>query len=184
MRELGSGLPRWYDIAGWFRAVFSRRPHPWLQFIRYGIAGVAAMLANLVFFAIALEWVFPIPEGKPATAPGLPATWSETGEWLRLMAGDPRVAQFVRANAVAFLMANAVAYVLNFCWVFESGRHSRSLEITLFFVVSLISFVMGTALASLLVGSFGINEYLAKAGDIVAAVLINFVCRKFLIFKN
>jgi hypothetical protein len=41
-----SGLPRLWDVKGWLRAILSREPHPLLQFIRYGIAGVGGMAAN------------------------------------------------------------------------------------------------------------------------------------------
>ncbi len=142
------------------------------------------MAANVLFFAVFIEWVFPIPEGVSPETPPPTLQWGEMGAWLRDLGRDPRVANYVKANVVAFLAANVVAYVLNFKWVFESGRHSRGLEITLFFAISSVSFLLGTALASVLVGSYGINEYVAKAGDIVAAILINYVCRKFIIFKQ
>ncbi|MEX2608115.1 MAG: GtrA family protein [Kiritimatiellia bacterium] len=184
MRRHFAGLPPWRDVKGWLRAILSRDPHPLLQFIRYGVAGGLAMVANVLFFAVCIEWVFPIPEGADPETVTASFQWGELGPWLRDLGRDPRVANFVKANAAAFLAANAVAYVLNFKWVFESGRHSRGLEITLFLTVSFISFLLGTALASVMVGSYGMNEYVAKAGDVVAAILINYVCRKFLIFKQ
>jgi putative flippase GtrA len=100
------------------------------------------------------------------------------------MGDDPRVLNYFRCNLVAFLFSNGVAYVLNFKWVFRSGRHSRHLEILLFFGVSFVSFLLGTAVASVLVSGFGLHEYIAKLGDVIAAVLINYVCRKFLIFHG
>lgn len=184
MRHLFVGLPPWWDMKGWLRAILSREHHPLLQFIRYGLAGGLAMIANVLFFAVFIEWVFPIPAGAAPETASPTLQWGEIGEWIRDLGRDPRVANYVKANAVAFLAANVVAYVLNFKWVFESGRHSRGLEIILFLGVSFFSFLLGTALASVLVGSYGLNEYLAKAGDIVAAILINYVCRKFLIFKH
>lgn len=183
MRRLFAGVPPWWDVKGWLRAILSRDPHPLLQFIRYGLAGGLAMLANVLFFALCIEWVFPIPAGADPDTMSPPFLWGEMSSWLRDLIRDPRVANYVKANVVAFLAANVVAYVLNFKWVFESGRHSRGLEITLFFAVSFVSFLLGTALASVLVGSYDVNEYVAKAGDVVAAILINYVCRKFFIFK-
>ena len=67
--------------------------------------------------------------------------------------------------------------------MFESGRHHRSVEIGLFFGVSLASFVMGTFLASVGV-SQGLNVYVAKGADVITAILVNYVCRKFLIFQG
>lgn len=181
MRALWTGLPGLLDLPGWFRAVFSRRRHPVLQFIRYGLAGVAAMATNVLVFALSdLLW-FPVGEGDGV---GLPASMAETGAWLSDMAQNSRVQNYLRCNVIAFLVANVVAYVLNFTWVFQSGRHSRRMEVFLFLLVSFIAFVAGTVLASFLVGSFGVNEYLAKIGDVVAAILLNYVCRKFLIFES
>lgn len=178
------GLPRLWDVKGWLRAILSREPHPLLQFIRYGIAGVAAMAANLFFFWLGIYVLFSSPGMETATAVPLPTTPGELGAWLSAMGEDPAVAAYVKANTLAFLAANLVAYVLNFKWVFQSGRHARHLEILLFFAVSLFAFVIGTGVASVMVGSYGINEYVAKISDIVFAVLINYLCRKFLVFQN
>lgn len=184
MPELLKGLPGLFDLRGWFRGVFSNDPHPVFQFIRYGIAGVAAMAANVLFFALS-EWLlFPIEKAGEADVLAFPRTWGELGPWVQEVGSNDRVLNYLKCNVVAFLMANVVAYLLNFKWVFEGGRHSRAVEITLFFVVSFISFVIGTAIAGMLVGSFGLNEYVAKMGDVVSAILINYVCRKFLIFKG
>jgi putative flippase GtrA len=175
-----SGLPKLWDVKGWLLAILSREKHPLLQFIRYGIAGVAAMVANLVFFVLCIRWVFISSD----VVTSLPVEFTGLGNWLSDMRQDPRVGNYVKANAVAFVMSNVVAYVLNFKWVFESGRHSRHVEIFLFFSVSLFSFVIGTAVASILVGNFGVHDYIAKMSDVVFAILINFVCRKFLVFKK
>lgn len=179
-----TGLPRLWDVKGWLRAILSREPHPLLQFIRYGIAGVAAMAANLLFFWLCMEWVFQAPPVAGSDTQQLPESLWQLGAWLAEMGNDPQVAAYVKSNTVAFLMANAVAYVLNFKWVFQSGRHSRHLEILLFLGVSLFAFVIGTAVASVLVGTYGINEYIAKMSDIVFAILINYLCRKYLVFQN
>ena len=181
MSRLLEGLPRVWDLPGWFRALFSQDRHPVLQFVRYGIAGVAAMVANVLFFALSDLFLFPVGDAEGL---GAPVSWPEVGPWLREMSRSVPVQNYLKCNLLAFLLANVVAYALNFRWVFESGRHSRQVEVTLFFLVSFIAFVVGTALAAFLVGSFGLNEYVAKIGDILSAILINYVCRKFLIFKG
>ncbi|WFB35341.1 GtrA family protein [Kiritimatiellota bacterium B12222] len=179
-----SGLPPLWDVKGWLRAILSREQHPLLQFIRYGISGVAAMAANVLAFWICIQWFYP---ASPDVANELEMMTGGVGgisQWWSTMRHDPQVAAYVKANTVAFLLSNIVAYVLNFKWVFQGGRHSRQVEILLFFVVSLFSFVLGTAMASVLVGSFGVHEYVAKISDVVFAILINYLCRKFLVFKN
>ncbi|MDF3127717.1 GtrA family protein [Kiritimatiellaeota bacterium B1221] len=179
-----AGLPRLWDVKGWLYAILSREQHPLLQFIRYGLAGVAAMVANLIAFGVCIQWVFPVP--ADALAEWEPLSGGATGivDWMRQIGRDPQVASYVKANTVAFLASNVVAYILNFKWVFQSGRHSRQVEVILFFAVSLFSFLIGTAIASVMVGSFGWNEYVAKISDVVFAILINYLCRKFLVFQN
>lgn len=184
MRLDFSGLPRLWDVKGWLKAILSHERHPLLQVIRYGIAGVAAMGANLLFFWIGIHWLFPVQAEIP---PGFEIVVDEIagakGWWSQLL-HDPDVAAYVKANTLAFVTSNVVAYLLNFKWVFEGGRHTLHLEIFLFFAVSLFSFAVGTGMASVMVGTFGINEYLAKSSDVVAAILINYLCRKFLVFQK
>jgi len=178
-KGLLAGLPALWDLPAWWRAVFSRRKHPVLQFVRYGLAGVAAMAANLGAFVFCELVVFPVPLEAEARE----LSWSDIGQLIEILRNDIRVANFIKSNVVAFLAANTVAYVLNFLWVFESGRHSRTLEIFLFLTVSLLSFILGTLLASIAINQ-GIHTYIAKGADVITAILVNYVCRKFLVFKG
>jgi len=88
------------------------------------------------------------------------------------------------ANTFAFLISNFVAYLLNIWFVFRSGRHHRLVELGLFYAVSGVSFVIGTSLMGWLILHFGMMTTLAFGGNIIAAILINFVMRKFVIFKG
>ena len=176
---LWDGLPSVLDLPGWFRAVFSSRKHPVLQFIRYGIAGVGAMVTNLGVFILSEQVLFPVPAGDaPVELP-----WFQPLELFRALKDDLRVMRFFQSNALAFLAANTVAYVLNFLWVFESGKHSKHVEVALFFLVSFVSFLLGTFLASVFIHQ-GVHPYLAKGADVITAILVNYACRKWLIFKG
>lgn len=137
------------------------------------------MAANLGAFILCERILFPVP----AEVEAVQLSWSDVGRLLSILREDIRVANFVKSNAVAFLAANTVAYVLNFLWVFESGRHSRSKEVFLFFSVSLASFFLGTLLASLAI-NHGVHTYAAKGADIVTAVMVNYICRKCFVFKG
>ncbi len=182
MPGLFGGLPPLRDTAAWRRALTTPEAPPLVQFIKYAMAGALAMAANLLFFWFADRFWFPIGGGGEGVA--LPSAFSEIPAWLGRMGNDERVLNYARCNAVAFVFANTVAYLLNFKWVFRAGRHSRALEIALFFGVSLVSFGLGTGLAGMLVGGYGVHEYAAKGADVVSAVLVNYVCRKFLIFHG
>jgi len=173
------GLPALWNIPAWCRAVFSNQKHPFLQFLRYAIAGVAAMGTNLGLFILCERVLFHVPSEVEA----LEMTLYDLGALTTTLREDPRVVVFIKSNVVAFLGANIVAYVLNFMWVFESGRHSRSLEIVLFLGVSFFAFFLATILASIAI-HHGIDIYVAKGADILTAIVVNYVCRKCLIFKG
>lgn len=177
-----TGMPPIREWRAWLAWAASHDTHPLIQFIKYGIAGGFALLTDLVFFTLSNLFLFPIDPDSSVSLPtgGLAAL----GPWLSEMRHDPSVINYVRCNFIGFLFSNVTAYLLNVKWVFRGGRHRRHLEITLFFAASVVAFVLGTAIGAFLVGSFGLNEYLAKAGNVVGAVLINYACRKFIVFKG
>ncbi len=171
----------WTRWRGLLRQFLQREAHPLVQFIKYGIAGVVATGTHiLVFFVLAL-WVFP-------------AMLADTGvdAWLiNLLDIDmpeldaaTRQRNFILNNVIAFLLANVVAYGLNFYWVFHPGRHRRHVEIALFLIVSAISLVVGVQIGVVIIRVFHATTTVAQLGNIIAAVMINYVCRKFIIFKR
>lgn len=141
------------------------------------------MASDLLVFFLANTFLFPIGVAAEGVSRPL-ADYPSLLGWLQALLSDPRVANYLKCNLLAFLFSNAVAYLLNVKWVFRAGRHRRHLEIILFLLVSVVSFLLGSALGAYLVGRFGMNEYFAKGGNIAAAILMNFVCRKFLVFKG
>lgn len=153
------------------------KDHAGIQFLKYGFCGGVAMMTDMFVFFFAAWLLFP--------------ALSED-EWLvRLLnlSIDPisdfaRMINFWISNLLAFVVSNLVAYVLNLLFVFKGGRHSRWKELGLFYLVSASSIVLGTALGAVLIQFFECStafSYLAKA---VAAVLINYVMRKFVVFKG
>ncbi len=144
--------------------VNSRDAHPLLQFIKYGVCGLGAFATHQIIWLGLSLWFFPsidssIPDGTRA----LNSTIS---------------------NSIAVLFSTAVAYVTNVLWVFKSGRHSRMVEIGSFFLISMISFSGGLLAGPWLIKSFGLNTLVAQLSMAVTSVLINYVCRKFFIFKH
>ena len=83
-----------------------------------------------------------------------------------------------------FLISNLTAYVLNILWVFERGRHRWWVEVGLFYAVSGISWVVGSVLQTLLIGGWGLSTTVAFGANVVASMSINFVLRKFWVFKG
>jgi putative flippase GtrA len=85
-------------------------------------------------------------------------------------------------NVIAFLFSNMVAYLINSFWVFERGRHSLLVEVVLFYLVSGISMAIGTVLMGLLIRRLHLLTTFAFGANLVSAVMINYVMRKYLIF--
>ena len=183
MQRPPADMPPVRELRAWLVWAASHDAPPLIQFAKYGMAGVMAMGTDLVFFTLANLFLFPIGEAVDSVTRPL-ADYPSLAAWLEAMASDPRVVNYLRCNLIGFFFSNLVAYYLNVKWVFRGGRHRRHLEITLFFLVSIIAFVIGSALGAYLLGRFGLNEYLAKGGNIVAAIFINYVCRKFMIFNG
>jgi len=87
-------------------------------------------------------------------------------------------------NGIAFIFSNMVAYVINIYWVFEPGRHPWYIQISLFYLVSGVSVVIGTALMGWLIRRFGMTTTYAFLANLVSALLINYAMRKFVIFNG
>ena len=159
------------------RSFLRRDAHPFVQFIKYGMAGGLATVVDVVVTFI-LCWKF------------LPALTSDDRLVQLLGITIVPIDEVFRGRnyfincTLAFMVANFVAYVANVLWVFESGKHSRKKELALFYMVSGISFVVGTALATSLIRFWGMQTSFAKIVNIIASVSINYVGRKFYIFKG
>ena len=178
-----------------------RETHPAVQFVKYAICGgLATAVDFIVFFAIAIFVLQAVQPDDPMLVlwsglhdylvtvfPGL----ADLG-WLTrcfhfdlpMMDEERRLITFIIDKTVAFLFSNTTAYVTNVLWVFESGRHSRRKEIALFTAVSGTSYLVGLALTFLLIHFFEVPSSLTYGALLVSSVMINYVCRKYLIFKG
>jgi putative flippase GtrA len=148
-----------------------------VQFIKYAISGCAAVAVHTVFFYL-FAWLI-VPALKPDDI---------FVRIFNLAVGD--IGDAIRArnaiidNWLAFIFSNFAAYILNITWVFEPGRHHRAVEIIIFYAVSAISIFVGSAVMGLLIRYVGSSTTLAFGAEIVAAALVNFVVRKYFIFKG
>lgn len=136
-----------------------------IQFVKYGIAGLLAVFVHFALFALLSHTLFPAHD---------------------YLADDPlptdlKERNAILSNVVAFPVSNQVAYLLNTSFVFTTGRHSRIWEFTWFTLISFVSFAVGLLCGPLLI-SKGLNPWLAQASLAVTAALVNFVCRKTLVF--
>lgn len=155
---------------GAMMAEFNRKDtHTFLQFVKYGICGVGALIVHTVIFKLLLKFVWPHLDVTPSTDPA--ERWNHAIATLSPM-------------FVGFLFANAFVYWLNTKWVFTQGRHSAVREFAIFTLVNLPGAVGGALGQSALIAFAGWSPMLSLIGFVVPNAMINFVCRKFFIFKN
>ncbi len=139
-----------------------RETHPAIQFVKYSVSGA---LATVIFSVVYLVTTHFLPGNPHAEA------WEKFRETLI-------------PTAVAFSFANVAVYWLNTRWVFVQGRHSPVMEFLWFTMVNMPGAVGGTLVQGLLVSRYGWTKAAALFGFLVPNILINYVCRKFFIFKK
>lgn len=150
---------------------------PLVQFIKYALAGgVATVVDVAVFYLVAWKFIPALQETDPVV------------RLLKLKVHPVTEAQrsvrFVYITAIAFLFSNLTAYLINIFWVFQPGRHVWWVELLLFYAVSGISLFLGGSLGWVLIKWFHLSTTASYLCKMIASLMINFVCRKFIIFKG
>ena len=164
MRELIRFL-RDNDLRTILAALHSRDVHPVIQFFKYAVCGVAALVVHTAIFFLLASFVLP----------SLETNVSDDG---------------IRANhalintGIAFIFSNATVYWLNHRWVFTPGRHAKLNEFLYFTLVNAPGAVSGVAVQDWLIRTHGWPAWAAFAGFVLPNVLVNFTCRKFFIFHR
>lgn len=165
---------------------------PFIQFVKYGIAGVIATTVHIaLFYWMALNVLPALDPGEVQKVVNFLPDLHHYPLINSLLNLDlPTVSQGVRArnamidNTVAFLFSNLTAYGINIIWVFERGRHHPALEFIFFYAVSGVSILIGTSLMGFMIHRFGIDTSLAFGANVVVSLVINFFLRKYVIFKD
>ena len=157
---------------------FAGREHtPFIQFIKYVICGGIATVVHIGLFYAGAYKLLPAISAQDPVARALHLSVVPVSDAVRAR-------NSMLDNGAAFLFSNLTAYLLNILWVFKPGRHHWLLEIGLFYLVSGISMVIGSALMGFLIHHFGMLTTLAFSANVVVSFLINFVLRKYVIFKG
>ncbi len=149
----------------------SHDAHPVFQVAKYLIFGVVTVAVHMtVFYLLASGSLFPALDNS-------------------LVDGQP-ISDALRArnstinNGIAWFFGNATAYTLNVLWVFKPGRHNKATEMALFTLVNLIAFLGGLFGGPLLIKLLGVSTHLSQGTYVLSSMIVNFVCRKFFIFKG
>jgi len=165
-------------LSGSYIDRFKKNRHsPLIQFVKYGIAGGIATFVHIVIFYFVAWKIFPSLQQKDFVIVLLGLTVTEVDVATRSL-------NSMLSNGVTFICSIMVAYLLNVSWVFKPGRHSRIIEICLFYLVSVVSLVIGTSIMGLLIRYYGIQTTYAFSVNIVSGVIINYGMRKFYIFDG
>lgn len=165
------------NIKDLLRQFTQREAHPLVQFVKYGIAGGIATVVDMAIFYF-LSWqVFQALNSDDIVVRLLNLNVPAMDETLRSR-------NFVINSGIAFIFSNLTAYLINFHWVFHPGRHSRHVEVLLFYAVSLTSILVGGALGWGMIYYLHMSSTSSYLGKMVASLMINYVCRKYIIFKG
>jgi putative flippase GtrA len=147
-----------------------RQVPPLIQFCTYVMCGVMATVVNTGLVIILSLTVLPAMKGMIVN--GLPLD-----EALRKH-------NLLLNNIIAFPFGCLVAYFTNILFVFTPGKHSKLMEMLLFFGVAACGFFPGLWVIDVLVGKFGVPSSLAQCAFIFTSFMVNFLMRKFVIFKG
>ena len=154
---------------------------PVVQFIKYGIAGGLATAVCIGTFYLMSFFVLNALNADDAVVKVL-QRFIDFG--VEPLADGARARNAAINNSVAFVVSNCVCYLINIAWVFKPGKHHWAVELGLFYLVSGVSFGLGTGIQTWLIYQFGFQTTLAFGANLITALLINYAMRKFVIFKG
>ena len=147
------------------------------QVFKYGLIGVLATIINLVVAELCAAYVWPCLGAKDIMVRhGVfqPAAIDEA----------VRATLAVYCNLVGFFIANVVCWWLNRRFVFVPGRHHWAVEYALFLGGSGFAILCGSAVIWWLVRYYGMATTYSFVVNVFVSVAVNFVVRKFLVFRN
>ena len=163
VRELGRAW-EFFQTNGFKKTLLSREAPFLIQFGKYGVCGVISVVVLLLVTWGARQLY---PEAFALTLDPAKRSFNNS------------VIQFI-----AFVPSNFTAYALNRWLVFTPGRHSTKVELTLFTIISLISFSLGLVLPVWLVNTYNVPNGAADLSFVISSAMVNFACRKFLVFEK
>ncbi len=157
----------WTEI---WRTLAQRDSHPLLQFLKYGFCGVAATVVHNGVLALLSITLLPAVQGMLVDG--------------QVLSESVRNRHLLINNCIAFPFGLLTAYFLNIAFVFTPGRHRPAIEFLLFSLVGALGFFPGLVVVNWLAGHLHLPSAVAQAGFILTSVIVNFLCRKFVIFKH
>lgn len=147
------------------------------QIFKYGVIGGVATLINLVVAEACAAWVWPCLGADDLFV-------KYAGFSAVDVADDVRALRAVFSNLVGFFIANVVCWLLNRRYVFVPGRHHWLMEYFYFLMGSGVAILIGSVAIWVLVRFHGLQTTYSFVINVMVSVAVNFVVRKFWVFKN
>ena len=163
LREIGKAWS-FFREEGLKSTLLSREAPFLIQFGKYGVCGVLSVVV-LALMIVAGEIL-------------LPEHFSED------LPKHVRARNNIVLHLLAFIPSNFTAYFLNRWLVFTPGRHTFAREMVLFSIISITSFGAGELLQYSLIMTYGTRQEIAHGSFVFSSALVNFACRKFLVFER
>ena len=147
------------------------------QIFKYGVIGILATAINIAVAELFAAYVWPCLGADDVFVKYL-------GFASSALADAERATLAVYCNLVGFFVANVVCWLLNRRYVFTPGRHHWLVEYALFLAGSGFAILCGSVLIWALVRFYGMQTTYSFGINVVASVMINFLVRKFLVFRG
>lgn len=152
------------------------------QFVKYGTIGVMSTVVQaVVFYLLASTCLKCLGADDIAVrALGLPsASFDGTEAWYA-----SRGAIASAATAVGFTVANVFCWLMNRKFVFKPGKFSGLAEFGLFYGVAALATLIALAAMKVLIDRFGVMTTIAAGVEVLVSFVINYVIRRFFIFRG
>ena len=147
------------------------------QIFKYGVIGILATAINLAVAELFAAYVWPCLGSDDLFVKFLGFASSSVSD-------AERATRAVYCNFVGFFVANLVCWLLNRRYVFTPGRHHWIVEYALFLASSGFAILCGSAAIWTLVRFYGMQTTYSFVTHVLVSVIVNFVFRKFFIFKG
>lgn len=159
------------------RILSPERAGGFVQFIKYGIVGVASTLVQVVaFYALASTALKCLAaDDSMVQLFGLPSVD---------VTHSVRAFRFAVATGIGFLISNVFCWLMNRAFVFKAGKFAWWKELALFIGVSGLAMIIATLASSAAIRWGGMMTTLAVFLEIVVSFLFNYFLRKFFIFRG
>ena len=168
--DISESRPAW-------RRFLSNDSGPFAQFVKYGAIGVASTLVQMaVFYVLASTCCRCLGADDWAV------------KWFGLPHVDvPHVVRgfrFAVDTVLGFTVANVFCWLMNRAFVFRPGKFAWYKEFGMFFGAAAGAMALATGISWMLIHLAGLQTTIALFIEVAVSFLVNFIARKFFIFKG